>query len=46
MPMMKVVRAALPFLAILFVFLILVTYVPWISTWLPTSLMGPEIITN
>ena len=46
MPMMSVVRAALPFLAILFVFLILVTYVPAISTFLPTSLMGPEIITN
>ena len=46
MPMMRVVKAALPFLAVLFVFLILVTYVPWISTWLPTLLMGPEIITN
>ena len=46
MPMMRVVRAALPFLAVLFVFLILVTYVPIISTWLPTLLMGPEIITN
>ncbi len=44
MPMMSVVRAALPFLAVLFVFLILVTYVPIISTWLPTTLMGPEII--
>ena len=46
MPMMKVVRAALPFLAVLFVFLIMVTYIPWISTWLPNSLMGPEIITH
>ena len=46
MPMMRVVRAALPFLAVLFVFLILVTYVPWLSTYLPTTLMGPEIITN
>ncbi|WP_417257592.1 TRAP transporter large permease [Celeribacter sp.] len=46
MPMMSVVRAALPFLAILFVFLILITYVPIISTFLPTTLMGPEIITN
>ena len=46
MSMMAVVRAALPFLAVLFVFLILVTYVPWISTYLPTSLMGPEIITR
>ncbi|WP_238369048.1 TRAP transporter large permease [Heliomarina baculiformis] len=46
MPMMAVVRAALPFLAVLFVFLILVTYVPWLSTYLPTTLMGPEIITK
>ncbi len=44
MPMMAVVRAALPFLAVLFVFLILVTYVPAISIWLPTLVMGPEII--
>lgn len=44
MPMMSVVRAALPFLAILFVFLILVTYIPWLSTFLPTYFMGPEII--
>ncbi|ASM71991.1 MULTISPECIES: TRAP transporter large permease [Roseobacteraceae] len=46
MPMMSVVRAALPFLAVLFVFLIMVTYIPAISTWLPTMMMGPEIITN
>jgi C4-dicarboxylate transporter DctM subunit len=44
MPMMSVVRAALPFLAVLFVFLIMVTYIPIISTWLPTLMMGPEII--
>ena len=46
MPMMAVVRAALPFLAVLFVFLIMVTYIPAISTWLPTLMMGPEIITR
>ena len=46
MPMMSVVRAALPFLAVLFVFLILVTYVPWISTVFPNTFMGPEIITK
>ena len=46
MPMMAVVRAALPFLAVLFVFLILITYVPIISTYLPTLFMGPEIIVN
>jgi C4-dicarboxylate transporter, DctM subunit len=44
MPMMRVVRAALPFLAVLFVFLIMVTYIPWLSTYLPTKFMGPEII--
>jgi C4-dicarboxylate transporter, DctM subunit len=44
MPMMRVVRAALPFLAVLFVFLIMITYIPIISTFLPTYFMGPEII--
>ncbi len=46
MPMMRVVKASLPFLAVLFVFLIMVTYIPAISTWLPTLMMGPEIITK
>ena len=46
MPMMSVVKAALPWLAILFVFLIMVTYIPVISTFLPTYFMGPEIITK
>ncbi len=46
MPVMGVVKAALPFLSVLFVFLILVTYVPWLSTFLPTTMMGPEIITR
>ena len=40
------VKAALPWVMIMFVFLILVTYVPFLSTWLPTLLMGPEIITR
>ena len=44
MPIMSVVKAALPFLAVMFVFLIIVTYVPWISTFLPNMLMGPEIV--
>ncbi len=44
MSLIQVVRAALPFVAVLFVFLIIVTYVPPLSTWLPTSVMGPEII--
>jgi C4-dicarboxylate transporter, DctM subunit len=46
MPVMRVVRAALPWLGILFVFLIMVTYIPWLSTFLPTAFMGPEIIIN
>ena len=46
MSVMRVVKAALPFVAIMFVFLILVTYVPVLSTWLPIQLMGPEIITK
>ena len=43
MPMLAVVRAALPFLAVLFVFLILVTYTEPISTYLPNEVMGPQV---
>jgi C4-dicarboxylate transporter DctM subunit len=43
MPLLRVVKAALPWLMILLVFLVIVTYVPIVSTWLPTALMGPEI---
>ncbi len=46
MPMLDVVKAALPWLGILFIFLIMVTYIPSISTFLPTLMMGPEIITR
>jgi len=42
MSLMRVVKAALPWLMILLVFLIIVTYVPFVSTWLPNMLMGPE----
>lgn len=44
MSIMRVVKAALPFLGVLFGFLIIVTYVPILSTWLPTEVMGPETI--
>ncbi len=44
MSLIQVVRAAMPFVAVLFVFLILVTYVPMLSTWLPYLLMGPELV--
>ncbi|TYC54140.1 TRAP transporter large permease [Rhodobacterales bacterium] len=46
MSLVQVVKAAAPFVMILFLFLIMVTYIPALSTWLPYSLMGPEIITN
>ena len=46
MPMLSVVRAATPWLGILFIFLIMVTYIPWLSTAIPTALMGPEVITT
>jgi C4-dicarboxylate transporter DctM subunit len=42
----RVIRAALPWVGIMFLFLIVVTYVPIVSTWLPTTLMGPEVITR
>ncbi|MGD8941071.1 MAG: TRAP transporter large permease subunit, partial [Gammaproteobacteria bacterium] len=46
MSLAQVVKAALPFVAVLFVFLILVTYIPALSTILPYSIMGPEIVTR
>jgi C4-dicarboxylate transporter DctM subunit len=46
MSVMRVVKAATPWLAILFVFLIMVTYIPALSTFLPIYFMGPEIITK
>ena len=44
MPMWDVVKAAAPWLGILFAFLIMVTYIPAMSTFLPTLFMGPEIV--
>ncbi|MEP6657956.1 MAG: TRAP transporter large permease [Betaproteobacteria bacterium] len=38
MSVLEVVRAALPWLSVLFVFLIIVTYVPQLSLWLPNLL--------
>ena len=45
MSMIDVVKAAAPWLIVMFLFLIIVTYVPFISTWLPTLMMGAETIT-
>ncbi|WP_419904258.1 TRAP transporter large permease [Kiloniella sp.] len=42
MPILSVVRAALPWLMILLVFLILITYVPIISTFLPDLVYGVQ----
>ena len=44
MSLTQVMRAALPWMSILIFFLIIVTYVPFLSTWLPNMLMGPEIV--
>ncbi|MDP6882669.1 MAG: TRAP transporter large permease subunit, partial [Rhodospirillales bacterium] len=44
MSVLQVLKAALPWMMILLVFLVIVTYVPIISLWLPTLLMGPEVI--
>ena len=46
MSMVQVIKAATPFVLVLLFFLVLVTYIPIISTWLPISIMGPEVITN
>ncbi|MEO0386100.1 MAG: TRAP transporter large permease [Pseudomonadota bacterium] len=44
MPMLRVVRAALPWLGILVIFLVMVTYIPELSTTLPNYFYGPETI--
>lgn len=44
MPLTEVVRAALPWLGLLLLFLIAITYIPFISTFLPNMLFGPEIV--
>ncbi|MCB1754801.1 MAG: TRAP transporter large permease [Gammaproteobacteria bacterium] len=46
MSMMRVIKAASPWLGILFIFLIMITYIPWLSTFLPTYFMGPELVTK
>jgi len=46
MSMVRVIKAALPFVLVLLVFLVLVTYIPAISIWLPNLMMGPEVITQ
>ncbi len=43
MSLMAVVRAAMPWLSILLIFLVIVTYIPIISTFLPDLLMGKAL---
>jgi len=35
-PMSTVIRAVLPTLAVMFIGVLLITYVPWLTTWLPS----------
>ena len=42
MSVAQVTRAAMPWLMILLVFLVIVTYVPILSLWLPNFLFGPS----
>ncbi len=42
-PLMTVVRAALPWLMVLLGFLIVVTYIPAVSLWLPNLLFGKPV---
>ena len=42
MPLLSVVKAAFPWLSVLLVFLVIITYFPKISTILPDTIMGPQ----
>ena len=46
MSLPRVIKAAAPWVTILLAFLLLVTFVPEVSTLLPNAIMGPEVITN
>ena len=39
-PVDKVIKATIPFLIPLFLVLMMVTFMPWVSTWLPNMLYG------
>ena len=43
MPLVEVIKAAMPWLMLLLLFLILITYIPPISTFLPNLFFGPEL---
>jgi C4-dicarboxylate transporter DctM subunit len=42
--MIEVIKATYPWLLLLLSFLMIVTYVPEVSLFLPTLLMGPETV--
>ncbi len=44
MPLWDVVKAAVPWTCLLILFLLLITYIPPISIYLPNMLFGPEIV--
>ncbi len=44
MPLIEVIKSTLPWLLLMLVFILMITFIPQISTYLPTLLMGPEII--
>ena len=44
MSLATVVKAAMPFMLVLMLFLVIVTYFPAMSTFVPYALMGPEIV--
>jgi C4-dicarboxylate transporter, DctM subunit len=41
-PLTKVLRGTMPFFGLMVIMLIIVTYIPVISLWLPNLLMGPQ----
>lgn len=40
-PVGEVIRGILPFLILLLIVLGIITYVPWLTMWLPTAVLGP-----
>lgn len=44
MPLIEVIKSTLPWLLLMLGFLLIITFIPQISTYLPTLLMGPEIV--
>lgn len=44
MPLISVIKSTLPWLLLMLLFLMMITFIPQISIYLPTLLMGPEVI--